>query len=194
MSLTYMGIQLIITIIIAIGGWGFGLYQMFKNRRWQQKDLLANRRYEAYSSFMKKLEEINKSIRNNPNMIYGFSNELIQTILNGNKDDMNNALLMFNQKIIDFVRTSTEPLMIINQEISSLLLISSDALSKKLLRLKDLNIDFNNEMRNYLSVISAKDPNSFKILETMGHDIRWAEFQELNNEIITLMRKEINID
>ena len=75
-----MSVELIITIIIAIGGWGFGLYQMFKNRRWQQKDLLANRRYEAYSSFMKKLEEINKSMRNNPNMIYGFSNELIQTI------------------------------------------------------------------------------------------------------------------
>jgi hypothetical protein len=48
-------------------------------------------------------------------------------------------------------------------------------------------------MRNCLSVISAKDPNSFKKLETMGHDTRWAEFQELNNEIITLMRKEINI-
>lgn len=189
-----MSVELIITIIIAIGGWGFGLYQMFKNRRWQQKDLLANRRYEAYSSFMKKLEEINKSMRNNPNMIYGFSNELIQTILKGNEDDMNNALLKFNQKLIDFVKTSTEPLMIINQEISPLLLISSDNLSKKLLRLKDLNIDFNNEMQNCLSVISAKDPNSFKILETMGHDTRWAEFQELNNEIITLMRKEINID
>ena len=106
---------------------------------------------------------------------------------------MNNALLKFNQKLIDFVKTSTEPLMIINQEISPLLLISSDNLSKKLLRLKDLNIDFNNEMQNCLSVISAKDPNSFKKLETMGHDTRWAEFQELNNEIITLMRKEINI-
>ena len=127
-------------------------------------------------------------------MIYGFSNELIQTMIKGNEDDMNNALLKFNQKIIDFVRTSTEPLMILNQEISSLLLISSDALSKKLLRLKELNIDFNNEMQNCLSVISVKDPNSFKIFETMGHDTRWKEFQELNNEIITLMRKEININ
>lgn len=188
-----MDATLTITIIIAFGGWGFGLYQMLQNRQWQRKDLLANRRYEAYSSFMKKLEEINKSIRNNPNMVYGFSNELIQTILKGNEDDMNNALLEFNQKIIDFARTSTEPLMIINQEISSLLLISSDTLSKKLLRLKDLSIDFNNEMQNSLSVISAKDPNSFKIFETMGHDKRWGEFQELNNEIITLMRKEIII-
>lgn len=188
-----MKVELIITIIIAIGGWGFGLYQMFKNRQWQQNDLLANRKYDIYCSFMKKLDEISNSIRHNPNMIYGFSNELIQSILKGNEEEVNNALVKFNQRIVDFVKTSTEPLMIINQEINPLLLVSSDALSQKLLRLKELNTDFNNEMQNCLSIISAKDPNSYKVLETVGHDQRWTEFQNLNQEIIELMRKEINI-
>ena len=189
-----MDIQLIITIIIAIGGWGFGLYQMFKNRRWQQKDLLANRRYEEYNRFMKKLEQVNESVRKNPNLIYGMSNDFLSVVLNGNAEEINTALLKYNQEILDFVKTSTEPLWIINQEISPLLLIASDDLSILLSRLKELIEDFNAEMQNCLSKVSANDSNSFKALETIGHDERWREFKSLNDTIIQLMRKEININ
>ena len=188
-----MKVELVISIIIAIGGWGFGLYQMFKNRRWQQKDLLANRRYEEYNRFMRKLEQDNESVRKNPNLIFGMSNDFLSVILNGNAEKINTALLKYNQEILDFVKTSTEPLWIINQEISPLLLIASDDLSKLLSRLKELIEDFNYEMQNCLSKVSVNESNSFKVFETIGHDDRWNEFKTLNNDIIQLMRKEINI-
>lgn len=188
-----MNTDQIITSILALGGWAFGFYQMYKNRKWQEKDLLINRKYDAYSSFMKKLDEINNSIRNNPNMIYGISNDLMQSILNGDVDEMEDALLKFNQKLIDFVKTSTDPLRIINQEISSLLLISSESLKIKLIKLKELNTDFYDEMQICLSKISAKDTNSLKVFETMGHDQRWKEFCNLHEEIMSLMRQEINV-
>lgn len=188
-----MKVELIITIIIAIGGWGFGLYQMFKNRRWQQKDLLANRRYEEYNRFMRKLEQVNESVRKNPNLIYGMSNDFLSVVLNGNAEEINTALLKYNQEILDFVKKSTEPLWIINQEISPLLLIASDDLSKLLSRLKELIEDFNAEMQNCLSKVSTNDSNSFKAFETIGHDERWKEFKTLNDDILQLMRKEINI-
>lgn len=188
-----MGIDLIITIVIAIGGWAFGFYQMFKNREWLKKDLLANRRYDAYSSFMKKLEEITESIRNNPNMIYGITNDFMRTILNGTPENIDDAVWQYNQKLLDFVKTSTQPLLIINQEINPLLLIASDELKGKLNCLKTIIVDFNNEMQNCLSKINAKDSNSFKMLETVGHDERWKQFQTLNDEILALMREEINV-
>lgn len=189
-----MKVELIITIIIAIGGWGFGLYQMYKNRRWQQKDLLAHRRYEEYNRFMRKLEQVNESVRKNPNLIYGMSNDFLSVVLNGNAEDINTALLKYNQEILDFVKTSTEPLWIINQEISPLLLIASDDLLKLLSRLKKLIEDFNGEMQNCLSKVSANDSNSFKAFDTLGHDERWREFKTLNDDIIQLMRKEINFN
>lgn len=188
-----MNTESYIKIAIATGGWLLAIYQMIKNRKWQKKDLLANRRYDSYSNFMKKLEKINESVRNNPNTIYGLSNELMESILNGDIDKMNEALLNFNQKMLDYVKVATEPLLIINQEINPLLLIASDELVVKLNRLKELTTDFNNEMQNCLSKINTKDSNSFKHLETIGHVSRWKEFQSLNDEIITIMRKEINV-
>lgn len=183
----------IVTILIALGGWGFAFYQMKKNREWQKKDLLANRRFDAYSDFMKKLEEINESIRNNPNMIYGISNEFMASLLNGNTERLDNAVLNFNQQLIDYVKTSVKPLLIINQEINPLLLVASDELVEKLNQLKELISDFNNEMQNCLSRINAKNSDSFKQLGTISHDNRWKKFQVLNDEILVIMRKEINV-
>jgi hypothetical protein len=187
-----MKTDFIISIILALGGWGFGLYQLFKNRDWQHKDLLANRRYEEYHNFMKKIEEINVSFRNNPNMIYGISTDFINSLYNKNPEEIDEALSKYNQKLLDYVKSSIQPLLIINQEINPLLLIASDELIIKLNRFKELISDFNNEMQNCLSNVSIKDANSFKALETIGYDKRWKEFEKLNEDIIELMRKEIN--
>ena len=183
----------IVTILIAFGGWGFAFYQMKKNREWQKKDLLANRRFDAYSGFMKKLEEINESVRNNPNEIYGMSNELLASLLSGDTERISEAVLNFNQELTDYVKTSVKPLMIINQEINPLLLVASDELVGKLNQLKELISDLNNEMQNCLSRINAKSSDRFKQLETIGHENRWKEFHVLNDEILVIMRKEINL-
>ena len=48
-------------------------------------------------------------------------------------------------------------------------------------------------MQNCLSKLSAKNSNSFKVLETIGHNERWIEFSTINDDILQLMRKEINV-
>lgn len=188
-----IGTDMVVTIIIAIVGWAFAFYQMIKNRNWQKKDMLANRRYEAYQTFMKKLDEITGTIRNNPKAIYGVPKDLMTTLIEGDDNVINEALVEFNQKLVEYVKESVQPLIIINQEINPLLLIASDELMLKLNRLKALIEDFYNEVQNCLSAINSKDGNSFKVLETIGHNERWREFQTLNDEIIKLMRKEINV-
>lgn len=188
-----MNIELIVSILMAIGGWGFAFYQKKKNREWQKKDLLANRRFDAYSGFMRKLEEINENFRKNPNAIYGVTNEFLSSIMKGSVEEMNDALMKLNQRLNEYVKVSVEPLMIVNQEISPLLLIASEELTAKLNRLKDLTADFNNEMQNCMSKINVKDSNSFRVFETIGHDKRWEDFKVLNDEIMCLMRKELEI-
>lgn len=53
--------------------------------------------------------------------------------------------------------------------------------------------DLNNEMQNCLSIISAKDPESFKAMETIGYNNRLLEYEGLYEEIVQLMRKELGV-
>ena len=108
-------------------------------------------------------------------------------------ENLSEALMQYNQSLIDMVKESTKPLLMINQEVNALTLIASEELREKLKCLKELVTDLNNEMQNCLSVVSAKDSNSFKYFETIGHNKRWVEYQKLYDEIVKLMRKEINV-
>lgn len=189
-----MTTELWITIGIALIGWTWAIAQFLYKRRWQKKDMIATRRYDAYSQYMRKCEEINENMRKDPQAIYGITNDFISKILNGNPEEIDAALIKFNQHILDYIQRSCSSLFIVNQEINTLLLIASEDLLKKLNEQKKLTTDFNNELQNCLNKINVKDGNSFKILETMGQHDRWSRFKTLNEEIISLMRKEIDIE
>lgn len=188
-----METELIVTIILAIAGWAWGVYQFVQKRRWQKKDQLLEWRYEAYNKFMNKLDELNGSMRSNPNLIFGDTASFFKVIMGGSTEEINDALIKYNQSLIDMVKEATEPLLIINQEVNSLTLIASDELKEKLKYLKELVTDFNNEMQNCLSMVSATDSSSFKAFETLGYNKRWLEYQGLYEEIVELMRKELDV-
>ena len=188
-----MTTELIVAIILAVGGWACAIWQFLINRRWQKKDKLSDRRYEAYKSFMKKLDAVNESMRKNPNFIFGDLGSLLKVILGGPTEDIHTALESFLRSQFNMVKESTKPLLIITQEINELTLIASEELWRKLSELKELVDDFYNETINCLSMISTKDPESFKALETIGHDKRMLEYKELYEEIVHMMRKEIDV-
>ena len=182
----------ILLIVIAFFGWTWGIIQFFINRRNQKKDKLIDRRFEAYSAYMKKADELMSNVRNDPNMIYGISTDFMQIALSGDEEKMNNALIQFNEKLLEFVKKATEPLLILKQELNSFLIICSDELSSKIEEFSLLTTDFNNEMQKSLSLISPNDSNSMvRQLETLGQNERWLRFESLNKEIINQMRKEI---
>jgi len=188
-----MEVELIITIIIAVIGWIWAIAQFCYKRKWQKNDTIAARRYDAYSRYMRKYEEISESIRKDPQAVYGITTDLMVKIMNGNSEEINNAVINFNQQLFDYVKRSCEPLLIIKQELNALLLIASSELLVRLNELKELITDFNNEAQNCLNQINVKDGNSFQVLNTLGQNTRWQRFKELNEEMIALMRKEIGI-
>lgn len=182
-------------ILIGLAGWSWGVFQFFLKRKYQKKDKLTDKRFEAYTAYMKKSDELMNNLRTDPNMIYGISNEFMQIALSGDENKINEGLIKFNQKLLDFVKTASEPLMILKQELNSLRIICSKKLDEKIEKFNFLATDFNNDMQKTLSVISPKDSNKMiRELETLAHNDRWKRFEGLSNEIIDQMRKELGSD
>lgn len=190
-----MTIELSITIIIAFIGWIFAIAQFCIIRKWQKRDLLVSRRYDAYYQYMRKCEEINENMRKDPKNIFRILQEFGEKILkDDNVENIEDAVIEFNRKLFNYIQEYSTPLNIINQELNSLLIIASKELTDKLNEQKILITDFNNEMQNCLNKINVKDGHSFQVLNTIGQDNRWKRFVSLNNEIISLMRKEIGVE
>lgn len=191
-----MTIELLITVIIAIVGWIWAIAQFLCKRKWQKKDILVSRKYDAYSQYMRKCEEINEHMRKDPQTIFSIVLDFCEKLTKNNDDSeaMNETVIEFNKELFNYIQQLSTPLSIINQELNSLLIIASKELKEKLSEQKNLIIDFSNEMQNCLNRINVKDGNSFQILNTLGQDNRWKRFISLNDEIITLMRQEIGVE
>ena len=183
-----------ITSAIALFGWIFGIIQFVAKRKWQKKDFLREKRVQAYQKYMNKIDEIGNSMKMNPlSETFVMLNDFIPSLLNGEPDEFDQALIKFNTRLIEKIKQSLIPLTIVNQELNEIRLIASDELVEKIEELRNLTNDLSNEMQNCLNRINTKDPNSFAELKTIGTDQRKARFSKLNEEIFKLMRKEINI-
>jgi hypothetical protein len=142
---------------------------------------------------MDKADEISQNMRSDPKMIYGIATEFYSKIINGNEEEMNQALIDFNSELIEFTRKSVQPLMILNQELNRLKLVCSDKLLPKIEDYKTLANDFNDEFQLVLNSISLKKDIELtaKQLENIGHSKRTILMAELWKEMETLMRNEI---
>lgn len=184
----------IITISIAVVGWSWAIIQFCVNRKWQKKDFLKQQRFAAYKSYMSKVDEISNSMRHDPHAeITTLLKDFLPRVISGDVEDIENSVLEFNNRLLDYVKESIKPLSIVNQELNELSLLASDDLVKKIDELRLLSTDLSNEMQNNINQINLKEPESFKALETVGHNERWKRFSSLNDEIFALMRKELNV-
>lgn len=188
-----MDIKDIILVGLAILGWIWGVIQFFINRRNQKRDKAIEKRFEIYSGFMKKADEIMQNLRTDPTMIYGITNDFMQKVLSGDEATINQALLDYNTELIEFTKRATQPLHIMTAELNNLRLVCSDDLLPKIDSYKNLSLDYINEFQIVLNSISkSKDINqTIKQLETIGHDKRGLEMGQLYQDIQTMMRKEI---
>lgn len=183
----------ILLISLGLLGWIWAVIQHILNRRNQKRDKALEKRFEVYSNFMDKADEISQNMRSDPKMIYGIATEFYSKIINGNEEEMNQALIDFNSELIEFTRKSVQPLMILNQELNRLKLVCSDKLLPKIEDYKTLANDFNDEFQLVLNSISSKKDIELtaKQLENIGHSKRTILMAELWKEMETLMRDEI---
>jgi len=96
-------------LIIGLGllGWTWGIVQFFINRKNQKRDKALEKRFEIYTAFMKKADEVTQKSRTDPNAIYGISTEFMQKMLTGDEKIINDALLDFNSQLLEFTKNAT---------------------------------------------------------------------------------------
>ena len=183
----------IILAVLGLLGWTWGIIQFILTRKNQKRDKALEKRFEVYSAFMNKADEISQNMRTDPKMIYGITTEFYAKLINGDEQEMNQALIDFNAELIEFTKKSVQPLMILNQELNKLKLVCSDKLLPKIEDYKQLANDFSDEFQIVLNKISTnKDINlTAKELENIGHSNRTVLMTELWKEMEKMMRDEI---
>lgn len=183
----------IILAVLGLLGWTWGIVQFILTRRNQKRDKALEKRFEVYSTFMNKADEISQNIRTDPKMIYGITTEFYSKLINGVEKEINQALIDFNSELIDFTRKSVQPLIILNQELNNLKLVCSDKLLPKIEQYKQIANDYNDEFQIVLNKISInKDINlTASELENIGHSNRIVLMGQLWQEIEIMMRNEI---
>jgi len=182
--------------IIGLGilGWIWGIIQFRLNRKYQKADKAIEKRFDVYSNFMNQMDEMSLSMRKNPNATYGISTEFMAEMLTGDEDRINNALLKFNENLLETTRDSLQPMMIVNSELNKLKLVASEKLLPKIIEYKTLVNDYTNEFQSVLNSLSTKNDLEYnaKQLQSIGHEERGKRMGELWQEIETLMRDEID--
>jgi hypothetical protein len=183
------------SLIIGLGilGWSWGIIQFILTRKNQKKDKALERRFDVYSAFMNKADEISQNIRTDPKMVFGITSEFLGKVVNGDENEISQALIDYNNELIEYTKRAIQPTMILNQELNKLKLVCSNELLPKIEDYKKIANDFNDEFQIVLNRISTKkDINiTAKELENIGHSQRTIQMAELWQIIETMMRNEI---
>lgn len=186
-------IELVITIILAVVGWLFAFLQTWKNRKLEKANRLADRRYEAYSDFLRKMDEISAEMNKMPQKIMGeMATSFLMSVLS-DSEDPKQAVIAFNERLVSFLSDSLKPMSIMKQELSSLRLVASDEMLGYIQKVQTLTDDLYNDFYSCLSKVSPQDTDSFQNLKSIGQSQRVQDFSTLYHEMTDQMRKEIQL-
>lgn len=182
--------------IIGLGilGWIWAIIQFRLNRKYQKADKAIEKRFEVYSNFMNQMDEMSLNMRNDPNTTYGISTEFMTEMITGDEERINNALLKFNENLLETTKKSLQPMMIVNSEINKLKLVASEKLLPKINEYKTLVNDYTNEFQAVLNTLSTSNNLEYnaKQLQSIGNEERNNRMGKLWTEIESLMRDEID--
>lgn len=183
-----------ILIATTISGYAFALIQYFLKRKQAKKSLIAERKYIAYSNVLKKFDEVNKNIRINSAELLQSSADVFTKIISSNsQDEMNSALIQFNKKLNEQTTKAFQPLTILKEEQYSLKLLYSDKLKAKIEEYISIADRLFSKYNSLLSNLSIENAESIKEkFDPAKEDNDWQDVQNLVEEIIQIMRDEIN--
>lgn len=183
----------LVTIIIAVVGWVIAIAQSVRNRKLQNANMLAERRAKVYSAFMCKIDDISAKMNTIPKrMMNDMVELLIKDFSDENKID-ESKVLNFNSKLADIMSECIQPILILKQELNALRLVSSEELLVKIQELQDLTEALYDDFQSCYNKINFRDISTFKKFEMVDNESRNKRFKELYDEIIILMRKEIQL-
>lgn len=187
-----MEVGLIITVLIALIGWGIAIWQMYLNHKWQKRDALIQRKYEIYSRFMVKVDEAYNEFMKSPDIITGnIMSDFLTASMDGDKEEIHNAIANVNRGLIDFVWNSIKPMQTLNSEMSAVRLIASEELLLLVDELQELIMAALPKLENGMSKIDINDAESFNMILQLREEKPFDKIEILKEKIESQMRKEI---
>ena len=183
----------IINWTLIIIGWLIAIIQSYRVRKIDKENKLADRRFSAYSEFLKKMDEISGEMNKIPQkMMSEMTINFLSSLLNKDEDP-NKALITYNEKLVSFLSDSLKPMSIVKSELSSLRLVASDEMVACIDKMQTLSDDLYNDFSSCISSVNPNNTESFQNLKSMGQNQRLQEFTKLYTEMTDRMRKEIQI-
>ncbi len=183
----------IILVIMSLIGGIYSIIQSRKLRKYQIADRNYEKRHSAYSKFITKLDELQNGLR--PSLAETFrtpENFFEKMMLAETEEDTVQAFLGFNNHMIKYMDKALEPVLIMNGEINSLYLDSSDEMVTMIERYKELADTLHTKTSNVLNLASPTNIEQAsshwnEILQYAG----WQEMADLGKTMIAQMRKEM---
>ena len=187
-----MEVGLIITVLIALIGWGIAIWQMYLNHKWQKRDALIQRKYEIYSRFMVKVDEAYNEFMKSPDIITGnIMSDFLTASMDGDKEEIHNAIANVNRGLIDFVWNSIKPMQTLNSEMSAVRLIASEELLLLVDELQELIMAALPKLEDGMSRLDINDAESFNMILQLREVKPFDKIEILKEKIESQMRKEI---
>lgn len=177
--------------LISIGG---NVFQFFLNRKYQRRDQLNERRYQAYSTYMRKSDELMHNLRTDPSMLYGISGKLMTKLNRGDKEETDRAMEEFCDDLAAFTKRACEPLLILNAELKQLELVCSKKVIRIIEDTRKLALDYNEAFQLAANNINPQNiQKGADQFTALSQDPRAKKLSELNEKLTQLMRKELEI-
>lgn len=185
-----------ILIATTISGYVFAISQYYLKRKHEKQSQTTERKFQVYSEVLRKFDELNKNLRINSVELLNSSAEVFdKLIFSKTQEEKDTAITEFNKKLNEQTTKAFQPLYILKNEQYSLKLLCSNKLKEKL---DQYIMTAEKLFSNYGSLLSTLSiANAEKIkekFEPMKEDNDLIEIQNLLDEIIKIMREEINIE
>lgn len=189
-----MEIGLIITIVLAIAGWGVAFWQMCLNRKWQKKDKLSDRRYEVYSQCLKRFDEISTNVQHtSEDLVRNKLSEFAIAVLEAGTD-IESLTCDFQGYMIDYMLNAVNPVVVMQRELSALKLVASKELLVIIEEMLSLaTILYQESIALISKLIRTNDLAMWQTVDITNINVHSKRFEELQNMLLCQMRKEIEV-
>lgn len=199
MTETSLIIGWVITILIAVVGWGIAIIQAVKNRDLQKSIEQKKMRHEAYRAFVKEMDAVSQEISIMPVKSVMLTMSKCMSDLVAIDDKAPNhaelearCISKMYEETWQVIEGIIKPLKHISQAISALEMDATDELMPMLVELKNVVMYIDDDWQKALEAAPQNNDGLQQLAELARSDM-WARYQKLYNQILQQMRKECAI-
>ena len=189
-----MEIGLIITIILAVAGWGVAFWQMHLKHKWQKKEKLVDRRYEVYSQCLKRFDEISTNVQHSSeDLLRNKLSEFAVAVLEEGAD-IESLTSDFQGYMINYMLNAVNPVVVMQRELSALKLVASQELLVIIEEMLSLaTILYQEGIALISQLLRTNDLAMWQTADITNINVHSKRFEELQSKLLYQMRKEIEV-